>query len=583
MRQRLYKILPLVLVLLILAYSVIRCSLGTPEEPAQTTDEQPAIEGTFVPDPSPPQKPETSATPAASPSPEPELTPSPEPPPHPATLFAPRSVEETDPSAAKYKFQYDIMARGEIVSEYRRADDIFLGIPEEYTELEGITTFRGNNFRNNPSWGTVNIKNNTLTKVWSIGIGGNAKWGLTGVGWNGQPAIIRWDEETRRIMNINQEKKDKEGLVEVIYGAMDGVVRFLDIDDGKPTRASITLGAPIKGSVTIDPRGYPLMYVGEGAYNDKPLGFHIYSLIDGKELMFLNGADPFANRFWRSFDGNILVDSKNDTLIVPAENGILYTIKLGTQYDKAAGTISIEPEIVKYRYKTPMSPELGIENSVTAFSHYAMFADSSGLVHCFDLNTMTPVWIRHCTDDTDSTILLDLEEDSSLSLYTACAVDKQGSGGRSYIRKLNAETGELFWEHSYPCAYDSNVNGGALASPILGKGDIEGGVIYFIGKVQTGQGGGVLVNLDKETGKIIWETYLPRYGWSSPVDIYTAEGKSYIIVCDASGAMFLIDGKTGTVLGQTSLGSNVEGSPAIFDNKIVVGTRGQQIFCVEIG
>ena len=128
-----------------------------------------------------------------------------------------------------------------------------------------------------------------------------------------------------------------------------------------------------------------------------------------------------------------------------------------------------------------------------------------------------------------------------------------------------------------------NVNGGALASPIIGKGDIDGGVIFLIAKVRTGQGFGVLVNLDKVTGEVIWERYFPSYSWSSPVDIYTADGKSYIIVCDAAGNMHLVEGRTGEVLTRINLGGNMEASPAVFENRIVVGTRSQRIFCVEIG
>jgi len=575
------EVICLVVIVFHLVVSLSGCDIRKPGAALPATDSPPITDA--APSLNPTTAPTLAASPTNSPSPvpSPTSTPTPEPTPHPAALFAPKSIEETDPSAPSFRFQFDIMAGGEIVSEYKRPDPVFFELPEDYTQMKGITTFRGNNFRNSASWGTVDATAKTLTKLWSINI--SAITTFTGVGWTGQPAIVQWDKETLRIMNIRPEKLAKEGLVEVIYAAQDGYIRFLDLDDGTPTRDSIRLGSPIKGSVTLDPRGYPLMFIGEGAFVGGALGFHIFSLIDGKELFFLNGADPFANRFWRSFDGNGLIDAKADTLVTPAENGILYTMKLNTEYDREAGTISVAPELVKYRYKTPLSPTLGIENSVVAFSHYAMFADNSGLVQCVDLNTMTPVWMRHCTDDTDASLLLDVERDGSVSMYTACSVDKQGSGGKCFIRKLNAETGGLIWEQSYPCAYDERINGGALASPIVGKGDIDGGVIFFIAKVQTGQGWGLLVNLDKETGEVIWERYIGSYGWSSPVDVYATDGKSYIIVCDASGNMILLEGKTGEILSRTSVNHNVEGSPAIFGNKVVVGTRGAQIFCIEIG
>jgi hypothetical protein len=46
--------------------------------------------------------------------------------------------------------------------------------------------------------------------------------------------------------------------------------------------------------------------------------------------------------------------------------------------------------------------------------------------------------------------------------------------------------------------------------------------------------------------------------------------------------MFLIEGSTGKVLDQIPLNANVEGSPAVYDDMIVVGTRGQQIWGIKI-
>lgn len=548
--------------------------IAEPPPPPPTTEPQP-------PPTEPP--PTTESPPATEPPPvtEDPSEPEPEPPPHPATLFFPGAVEGTDPMNTAFRYDYDIMVNGEIVSDYTRSDPIDFGMDHEYTNVQGVTTFRGNNFRSSAAWGNVNVRNETLTTKWQINIDGLQGW--TGAGWTGQPVIVRWRNDIRQIMNIYPEKKAKEDLVEVIYGTMDGIIRFLDLDDGKPTRAPINTFSPIKGAVMIDPRGLPLLYVGQGVFTGHPLGHRIYSLIDYEVLHFTNGLDSFRYRTWRSFDGNPLVCAASDTMVLPGENGILYTVKLNTRFNIRAGTISLDPEVVKFRYKTPLSRVLGIESSVVGFSHYAFFTDNSGLVSCVDLNTMTPVWIQHCTDDTDSTPLFDIEEDGGFSLYTACEVDLRNRADLAYIRKLNAITGEILWEHSYRCAFDDHVNGGVLASPILGKGDIDGGIIFFVAKTITGKGGGVLVNLDKATGEVIWETWFRSYGWSSPVDVYTESGKSYIIVCDASGNVHLVEGRTGKVLRSINIRGNVEASPAIFENKIVVGTRAQVIFCIEIG
>ena len=548
-----------------------------PDTPAYT-EPLPEPEPEPIPEPVVISEPEPEPEPIDELPPEPE--PEPEPPPHPATLFLPHSTEATDPHNPAFRYESAIMVDDEIVESYIHPYPIFFGLPDEYSSITGVSTFRGNNFRNSAYWGTVSIAEETLEEAWRIAIGSLGGW--TGVGWNGQPAIIQWPVEMRRQMNIYPEKRLKQNLTEVIYGAMDGIVRFLDLEDGTPTRDPIRIGSAIKGSVTVDPRGYPLIYVGQGVSFNVPLGYRVYSLIDGSELLFIRGGDRFAHRSWHAFDSNALIDSENDTMIVAGENGVVYTVKLNTDYDSDAGTISIDPEIVRFRYRTPLSRELGIESSVSAFGNYLFFSDNSGLVTCLDLHTMEPVWIWSGHDDTDSTPLLDLEEDGGLSLYVACEVDKQGPGGSAYITKLDAASGELLWEVSYPCHYDSHANGGVLASPIVGRHDLEGGIIFFVGKTTASEGNGLLVNLDKKTGEVIWETWFRSYGWSSPVAVYTESGKSYIIVCDATGRMFLLDGKSGEVLDDIPLGGNVEGSPAVFENMVVVGTRGMRIYGIEI-
>ncbi|MCL2225236.1 MAG: PQQ-like beta-propeller repeat protein [Defluviitaleaceae bacterium] len=75
---------------------------------------------------------------------------------------------------------------------------------------------------------------------------------------------------------------------------------------------------------------------------------------------------------------------------------------------------------------------------------------------------------------------------------------------------------------------------------------------------------------------------MPTFGWSSPVAVYTVCGTSYIIVSDSAGRMFLLRGTTGEELYRINLGGNVEASPIVFENMIVVGTRGNRIFGIEI-
>jgi len=299
-------------------------------------------------------------------------------------------------------------------------------------------------------------------------------------------------------------------------------------------------------------------------------------------LYFINGYDKYAFRRWGAFDSSAVIDAKTDTLIEAGENGILYTAKLNTEYDPDNGTISINPEFANYRYKSSISKRLGIENSPVVFKNYVYFIDNSGLLQCVDLHTLKPVWARNVSDDTDSSPALEVESETEVSLYTACEVDHQGSGGLSYIRKIDAFTGNLIWEKAVECTYNSSNNGGALASPVIGKSDIDDLVIFNIAKTGKTKTSGRIFALDKKSGKEAWTVDLDYYCWSSPVDVYTRDGKSYLIVCDSVGNVNLFEGKSGKLLDTVNLGANIEASPAVYDNILVIGTRGQKIFGIKI-
>ena len=497
----------------------------------------------------------------------------------------PAPAPEVDAASLPEKFniKWEVWSGNKQVQDYKRGETLSFGNSAAYSDVEGVTSFRGNNYRNAPGYGFVDLKEGKLEKAWSIKIGYIDTW--TGVGWTGQPAIVKWSDKVKNLMNINAEKKKKPQLKEVIYATLDGNIYFLDLDDGLATRPPINVGSPHKGSVSVDPRGYPLLYAGQGieqvAGKHVPTGYRIFSLIDQRLLHFIDGYDPFALRKWPAFDSGSLLDKKTDTLVEIGENGVIYTLKLNTKFDVKKKSISINPETAKYRYVSPRNSQLGTENSPVIYKNFIYFADNSGLLHCVDLNTFKPVWTRYVNDDTDSSLVLEEYNDSEVYLYTACEVDKQGENGSSYIRKINALTGELLWEKAYKCFYDSYTNGGTLASPVIGKQEIQNLVIFNIARTGS-KTGGKLVAFDKKTGREVWVINLKYYCWSSPVDVYTKEGKAYLIVCDSGGFMSLVEAKTGRIMDRIPLEGTIEASPAVYNDMVVVGTRGQKIWGVRI-
>ena len=508
----------------------------------------------------------------------PAVTPTPVPTPGPG-----ESLAQAAPSTLeRLGLESIIVQNGARVGSYARDPEIHMGLSGDYATLEGVTTFRGNNYRDSAAYGNIPNEPKELEIVWSVAIGQLDDWG--GVGWTGQCAIVRWPEETVRIMNVREEKQGGP-LTEVIYATLDGRIYFLDLYDGQATRPAINVGAPIKGSVTVDPRGYPLLYVGQGIpeVNGRSvdIGTRIFSLIDQSLLFFLDGDDPFAQRSWYAFDAAPLIDAGTDTMLQVGENALLYLIRLNTDYDPVAGTISIAPQVDRYVFRSGISDQPGMENSIAVYNQYGYFIDNSGLLQCVDLNTLTCVWAGDVGDDTDATIVLEEEPDGTVALYTATELEHSaGRDNNAYLRKIDALTGQMLWKLPVRVYTSPDNEGGSFATPALGKGDL--GDLIFAHMTRTPDDGATLLAVDKQSGEVVWRVPMGSGGWSSPVCVYDESGKGYVLVGSSSGALRLYDGRTGNIISICDLEGNIEGSPAVFDDMLVVGTRAKRIFGVRI-
>lgn len=549
-------------------------------------------------------------------------------------------ADSANPST--YGFKGTISFNGNDVSSYSRENKIFFGRNIEYASIPGVLTFGGNNYRDSFAYGTASISEKRLRQQWAKTIGSLGTW--SGTGWTGQPLIVQWPAETVAVMNVAQSYKDANApLTEVIYPAMDGYIYFLDLNTGAATRDPITTGIVQKGTACVDPRGYPLLFVGQGIAVENDEGnnsayVRVYSLITGEEIYKFGGFDWFSRRKWQAYDGSPMIS--NDTIVYGGENGVLYTSKLNATFDAAAGTVTIDPErLVKMRYEgTGYSREdmtgsrwYGMESSVAAFRNYAYMTDNGGRLQCVDLNTMQIKFVVDLTDETDSTpVIEESYDDNTIYLYTGSQVRSSngnlGDGyGYSYQRKINGLTGAVVWEQKWPCSIgDANASGGIVSTPHIGKGRISNLVIYSFSLAALSNGsaaaadtptpettdeaaastaavmpqpdangaytlGGRIVALDKSTGAVVWSIEQSNDYWSSPVVVYDEQGKAYLIQCDRGGYVTLYDASTGDKLNSIDLGSRIDSTPAVFNNMLVVGTRGKGgsgkasvIVCVKI-
>jgi len=459
--------------------------------------------------------------------------------------------------------------------------DRMQAFPMAYTEEQGILSFRGGGERTASAYGFVDMRTYRPKIVWEKRTK-SSSWG-GGAGWTGQPAIVKWRPEVLRTMNVKEKFRSKPEFTEVIYASLDGYVYFLELETGEETRSPIKVGNPIKGSVSVDARGFPLLYVGEGIPENGSIGFNLYSLIDQKRLLRVNGIDSFAYRRWGAFDSSALFNRFDDTLTVGGENGLLYRVKLNTAFDAERKTLSIKPDIAKFRYKIDGNGFQGIENSVAAYGDYIYFADNGGSVQAMNVKTNETMWALPPLDDTDATIVIEAEGGVPY-LYTGTEVDKQGRNGYSYLRKINGLTGQVVWQTKYACLSvvgEHPVNGGLLATPVLGKGEISGLAIFTLARFGT-LGAGVMVALDKQTGKEAWRLPMKHYAWSSPVDVYDRSGAAYIVQADSAGVVSVVSAKDGQLRGSLTIGTNIESSPAIFNDYAVVASRGGKIYGIKL-
>lgn len=534
-------------------------------------------------------KPAPTPTPTAAPTP----TPTPEPTPTPVGLpdFEPHAVEGTEPENLIKSTA--IMVDGEVVEEYENQYDILFDLPERYAQIDGVVTFRGDNFRSGAAYGTANVSSKSLSVVWKNSTGGLADsdgFNWTGSGWTGQALVAKWPEATRKNMTAMYDwAREKKDLVEVIHATLDGYVHFYELSTGEKTRDALFLGFNFKGAGALDPRGYPILYVGAGVDSSAKGSARalVVNLLDNSIMFEFGKNDGFADRGWYMFDSSPLVSADTDQLIYPGESGILYIIHLNTKYDEANGTLSVDPDnIVKWKYKgtrTGSKYWLGVESSAAIINHYAFLADNGGNLMCLDLNTLKLVWAQDILDDTNCSPVVSIE-DGHPYIYISTSFHM---GWRSSYKaeipifKIDAETGEIVWKTSYECYTVSDLSGGVQGTIAVGKNKLSDMIFVPVARTP-GAGSGTLVALRKDTGEKVWERETSVYSWSSPVDFYDKDGNGYLAYCNTGFNLYLIDGKTGDVLDQMNLGGNIEASPVVYNSYIVVGTRANRTYCVEV-
>ncbi|MDA9913219.1 PQQ-binding-like beta-propeller repeat protein [Candidatus Nanopelagicales bacterium] len=426
-------------------------------------------------------------------------------------------------------------------------------------EVSGLITFRGNPTRTYYGGGEVtrtqpNVawrypKTGGLCGLSDPG-GGPVTW--CGTGWTGQPSVF--------------ERDDKTWLV---FGAYDYGVHFLNAETGKPIIPAFKTGDIIKGSVTVDPDGYPIVYSGS---RDNYLRAISFDGSEPKELWKLS-ADAVSPVQWNNdWDGSPLVI--DDYLFEGGENSQLHIVKLNRGYDQQ-GKVTLNPKLV---FNAPGwddellaafgSNQVSIENSVSIYEDTLYFSNSAGLVQGWDIaglkdgKTPKRVFRFWTGDDTDASVVIDEQG----FLYVASEYEKGNARSREVgqLMKLDPRKKQnpLVWSID-----DNDYNpGGIWGTPALYK-DV---VIYDTN-------GGEVAAADRDTGEVRWSKQLPGPVWQSPSVV-----DDVLVIGDCAGDLHAYDVADTTVdpakLWTISLGGCIESTPAIWDGGIYLGTRDGGVF-----
>lgn len=531
------------------------------------------------------------------PTPEPETV-TPEPTETPALEAV--AAEEADPSIITNVTVWTSVTKKEKNYTRLAKEQIHMPDADHYTPRQfGVMTFRGDNFRRNAAAGSMSAAAVGLQELWKVE-GGSArgvKQTYYGYGWPGQPAIARWTTEIKAKTNIEDDKKASRALKEVIIAGLDGNIKFLDLADGKFTRGSIKLGYAMRGTPSLHTQGYPFMAVGQYARKMRNktgmIGMRQYTLYNQEATKVIDGLDGKYHRPENdvgSFETSALIDYTSDTLICVGTNGALYLESLGSTFDYNQGIMKISPSFTVMTNKVKGVKNkalLAVESSPAAYDKYVFYADMGGVLRCVDTNTLTPVWAVKTGDSVMAAVALDLTAQRDLNLYTANMLNNRKKGNSTIqIRRYDALSGKETWctEVGVYKGKKDKADVGAKASPIIGQNAL-GDLVYFTvtglseeGRAElglTGEEVSALIAMDKDTGKVQWTFGMDSRSESSPVAVYDKQGNGWIVQCEQSGIMHLLEGRTGAQVSSMDLEAQIEASPAAYNNVVVIGTTGK--------
>jgi hypothetical protein len=446
-------------------------------------------------------------------------------------------------------------------------------------KTKGLLMFRGTPYRN--FYGTGPLNTTLPETVWKYpnensknnkplcarSFVGNASKVWCGSGWTGQPVV--WERP--------------DGITEIITKTYDKGIHFINASNGTETRGPFYTGDIIKGTVTMDPDNYPLLYSGsrDNFYRiialDRDVPTELWK-IEAKK------SDGVWNDDWDP-NGIIL----NDILYTGSENGWFHAIKLNRNYD-TSGKVTVAPiEIFKYPtygdgyIQKVGDDDLSVESSPLLVGDTIYIANSGGRILGFNIENIekgiAPVVFDFWTgDDTDATLVAD----SDGFIYSASEYERINErekigqilklDPKKYLEKIQkgetpTDRDVVVW--GIPAPKKRGMTGGLWATPA-----IRDNRLY----VPTNPGD--LLLIDTKDGSILDSVFIGTNAWSSPALI---DNNLIVGTCEGKILNFDISQDTLNKVWEYKInsGSCIESSPAVWKGQIFFGARDGYIYSIK--
>jgi outer membrane protein assembly factor BamB len=441
-------------------------------------------------------------------------------------------------------------------------DPASFGKPYPNAKVAGLLTFRGNPTRSYHGRGPVPSAPTILYRFpevdpmcrTSTNLGETKVW--CGMGWTGQPVLF-----------------ERGGRTWAVFGGYDGHVHFMDVATGQRILPDLETGDIIKGTPTVDPDGFPLVYSGS---RDNYFRVIAIDRPEPTELWKLHANDIGPVMWNDDWDSSPIV--VGDHLFIGGENSRFVAVKLN-RGKGADGKVTVAPEVVWHTAAwddellaalagASQPKAMSVESSPAISGNVVYFANSGGLVQGWDVGGLAKgvapkrVFRYWTGDDTDATVVVDEQG----FLYVASEYERglQRARDSGQLMKLDPKraANPLVWK------VDDLAGGGIWATPAVWKD-----VVYV------GTNGGRVLGVDRATGAIRWEKRVTGPAWGSPVVV-----DDVLILGDCDGILHAWDVSDTTVdppeRWAVNLGGCIEATPAVWKGRVYIGSRNGHLYAL---